>query len=492
MLDDGEKIELEQLLAELSAADEWQKVGRRDNGLKFYEPNKMQFKAHQCTSDVILYCGGNRAGKSTLGAVELAMHCTKQYPDWYPENKRYNRPVKCVISATEFPVVARVIEPKLVDYLPRGTYKLKRSAQGYLSRVTFNDGSVIDILTSEMKDEAYESADWDLGWLDEPQQIRKYQAILRGLVDRQGRIMITFTPLTEPWMKEELVDKANGKYISVFTVNMRDNMFTRKGEPILKEEAIAKFEAAIPEDVRDTRISGQFFHLRGVVYKEFDETHIMDCDHSGGVSLCGAHYQYPDPVICVLDPHDRQPHHLIWAWIDKNNDVHVDYEHVEHLEIPLLAGKIRAIERIRRYNIRRRIIDPNFGRKPAAVGTNASVIQELAREGCSFYEANDNVELGHFIVRDYLHYDRRRPVTATNCPKLYFSREGAPRTIRSMKNLQYADWMGKTKGERDPKEGTLVDRDAHGADCIRYLLISKPNHRLLRGEGVHELHEAAY
>ena len=85
------------------------------------------------------------------------------------------------------------------------------------------NGSTIDILTSEMKDMSYESADWDFAWMDEPQNNYKYTALQRGLVDRGGRTLITFTPLTEPWMKEDLIDKADGKRIAVITGTMHDN-----------------------------------------------------------------------------------------------------------------------------------------------------------------------------------------------------------------------------------------------------------------------------
>lgn len=463
----SEEIVVQQALAQLEDLDKERDARKHQRGMDYYVPNKMQYEAHKCGARTLLYCGGNRAGKTTFGAMELAYHLTRRYPAWYPVDKRFSRPIKAVISGTSFAIISRVIEPKLFNYLPRDYYTVKRTAQGYLSRITCIDGSTVDVLSSEMDDMMYESANWDFAWMDEPQQKRKWQGIQRGLVDTRGREVITFTPLTEPWMKDELVDKADGRRIALFQVNIRDNRQSIDGKDILSEDAIQEFEATLPEDVRETRIDGKFFHLRGVVYKEMGEIHIRTFD-----------YQYPDPVICVLDPHDRVPHHVIWAFIDRQDDIFVDFEFEKHIELDELARQILAIEKARGYNVRKRIIDPNFGRKPSRVGTNYTVINELARNGCPFYEGQDNIELGHMVVRDYLHWDRRKVESATNKPKLFFHRQRAVKTIASIRNLQYEEWQGKTAGEKDAKE-VEKDKENHGADCIRYLCISRPKFRYL-------------
>lgn len=479
--------EIEQaLLAELEMLEGVSNERRKDRGMDYYIPNPMQLKAHKCVSRTILYCGGNRAGKSTFGCLELCFHLTRKYPDWFPKERRFKKPIKAVISATEFPVITRVIEPKIMEFLPRGSYKVKRTAQGYLQRLEMKDGGTVDFLTLEMKDEAYESADWDFAWCDEPQALRKYEAIMRGLTDRRGLMVITFTPLTEPWMKEKLVDRADGKLISCFTVNIRDNKFDINGNPILNEQAIAELESVFSEDVRDTRISGHFFHLRGVIYKEFSDAHVQDFSYDDP-KFQGVKY----PVICVIDPHDRRPHHVIWAYIDPCDDIFIDYEYEGHIELDDLAKKLMEIEQARGYNMRKRIIDPNFGRKPARVGSNLSVIQELRRHGLACYEGVDNLELGHLVVRDFLHWDNRKPQTALNKPKVFFSRDRAARTIRSMRNIQYEDWEGKAKSERDLKE-TEKDKDTDGADCVRYLLVQKPTYGNMYLERHDDLIEQPY
>jgi hypothetical protein len=451
---------------------------RRLRGIENYVPNAKQKLGHLSGCRTVLYCGGNRAGKSTFGAAEICMAMTKIYPEWYPQRKRFFGSVRGVVSGTSFGVVMRVIEPKLNSLLPMGTYSVKRTAQGFPSQYKFKDGSILDVLTLEMDLMAYQGADWDIAWLDEPQSKIKYLGIQRGLVDRRGRCIITFTPLTEPWMKEDLADRADGKEIDLYTVDIRENMKTVNGTEILSDQAIKDFESTLPEDFRETMLHGKFFHLRGAVYQEFGDEHLRTFD-----------YDKKSPVICVLDPHDRVPHHVIWAYIDRDDDVCVDYEWEGHVELDELAKIILKIEKERGYNMKRRLIDPNFGRKPARVGMSVSVMQELRRQGCGFYEANDNIELGHMMVRDYLHYDHKKEISATNKPKLFFSRERCFKTIRSMRNLQYEEWVGKTADNKDPKE-VEKDKENHGADCVRYLIISRPKYGSKVAE--YELVESPY
>lgn len=464
-----EKLTKERLLEENKKILQALEARKKAIGMDYYTPNSMQLKAHKSLCRTILVCAGNRSGKSHCGAMELCFHLTRRYPDWYPLEKRFKKPIKAVISCNSFSTALKVIESKLTSLLPQGYYKIKRNPQGYPSRITCKDGSTVDILTLEMADQMYESADWDFAWEDEPQQQRKREAIFRGLTDRRGLEIITFTPITEPWMKEELIDKADGKKIELITASIRDNLQDIKGNQILSAEAVDEFEASLSEEFKEARMFGSFYTLRGRVYKQFNESaHVKQFS-----------YKDPEnfglPVICVLDPHDRRPHHLIWAFCDRNDDIYVVKELIVHCELPDLADKIRTLEKEEGYFVKRRFIDPNFGRKPAAAGSNRSVIQELSRAGIGFYEAQDDIEIGHMIVRDYLNYKMDKPITAVNKPKLFFHHTDCPKTIRSVRNLQYEEWQGKTKGERSVKEAEK-DRDTDGADCVRYLLICRPRY----------------
>jgi len=430
---------------------------KKERGMDFYIPNKVQVKAHQSKAKIICYVGGNRAGKTTLGAMEVAWHVTKKYPDWFPRERRFKGPIKIRIATDKFFKIDTVIEPKLRAYLPAGEIKrIKRSPQGYVTKLSTRDGSFIEFLTMEQDQMAFEGQDLDLFWGDEPVNRARYIATQRGLIDRGGYTLLTFTPLVEPWMKEEIVDSADGKNIDVFTADIRDNKFDTHGNAILNEEDIQRWEDMLTDDEKETRLHGAFFHLRGRVYKEFSDVHLID----------DFKYEQGYPVICVLDPHDRQPHWIIWAMIDRTDDIYVIYENIIHCSTQELAANILATEKYFGWNMRKRLIDPNFGRRPAKIGMDISLIEELRKFKCVFTEANDNKDTGHMRVKSLLHYNADRPIDINNRPKLFFDRRFAPKTIHSMRNLQHDEWKGQT--DRDPKE-EVKPKDKHGSDCIRYL-----------------------
>jgi hypothetical protein len=478
-----------QEVSELERIDALLSTRRQRSGLTYFTPNHPQLQALQATARIVIYSGGNRAGKSSAGAFWLGCHLTNTYPacdchgEWF-KGRRFTGPIKAVIAATEYPIIERVIEPKLMSLLPKDwIVQVKRTPQGYLRRVIGQDGGSIDILSNEMDQLAFEGADWDVAWIDEPTQRGKYTAIQRGLLDREGLSFLTFTPIVEPWMKEELVDQADGMFIAVIDADTYQNTETIHGEAILSKDAIRQFEQSIPEEERATRIHGQFFHLRGVVYKEF-----LPGIHSRDFT-----YTYPDPVICVLDPHTRKPHWVVWAWLNRMDQLFIDRELVFEGTLRDLAKTIILTEQRAGYHVRQRIIDPNFGRTPMIV-TGRTVIDELMQKPfpLRFLESNDDVEAGILKIKQLLHFDREQPISLTNMPGIYFHQDRARRTIHSVRNLQHEEWKGKTRGEKDPKETTRA-KDDDGADCVRYLGMSLPRYdRLLGRQASVELEEPAY
>lgn len=476
-----EVVEAEQVTPDLPISPELQALlneheqlsreieGRKKlRGINFYVPNMYQYKAHCSTAKQRLVVKGNRAGGSTWGAAEIAMHLTKKYPEWYPKENRFRGSLKIRIATDKFFKIDTVIEPKLRQFIPWKEVILKerRGPQGYLQKLNCKDGSFIEFLSSEQDQMAWEGQDIDFFWGDEPMKRSHWIATKRGLLDRGGRAIFSFTPLIEPWMKADLVDKADGKNIDVFYANTRDNCFDIKGNPILSEQDIRDFENMLTDEERETRIEGKFFHLRGVVYKELSATIHLINDFNYSRDFAGY------PVICVLDPHDRLPHWVLWAMVDRINDVYVMYEMVKEGTYAELAAGILATEKYFGWNVVKRYIDPNFGRKPSA-SSGMSTIDELAKYRAVFTEAlSDNIELGHLRVKEYLRFNHNKPLDINNKPKLYFVKGSVMRTWNSMLNYQHDEWKGTQ--DRDPKE-EVKPKDAHGADCVRYLIVSQPS-----------------
>ena len=481
-------VEQEQLrlaLQEIESVEQELQRRRRESGIDYFIPNQPQHRALLSPARTLAYVGGNRVGKTTLGASWASAHFSRRYPScechggWFPQAKRFSGPTKGAIVVTKFDKIEQVIEPKLKAVLPIDSVaKMNRTPQGYIRRILGKDGSTIDILTNEMDQMAFESTDWDWVWIDEPLPRSHYQGIRRGLTDRMGQCLLTFTPLVEPWMKEEIVDAADGKRIDVVMADTYQNLEDIHGNPILTREAVHELEMAYPEDVRKTRIYGQFFHLRGLVYTEYNSIiHEREWEYFKGehhdLPAGQRSFAYPDPVVAILDPHDRLPHHVIWAIIDRTDWLYVDRELIFQGTLQNLKKTILWVEQKAGYNVVRRVVDPNFGQKPAEVGGGRTVRQELSRPpfSCPFGLANDDKEAGRMKVKDYLHFIPERPLDITNSPRLYFHRGRCPGTIRSMRNYQYDEWKGAGKDEKDLKEKEK-QKETHGADCVRYLCMA--------------------
>jgi hypothetical protein len=352
---------------------------------------------------------------------------------------------------------------------------VKRSPQGYLlhMEVRWRDSeiSTIDFLSQEQDLMSFEGTDSDLVICDEPMKRVIYVALSRGLLDRNGYLICAYTALKEAWMKE-VTDQADGKKRALVVADIRDNKWDILGNHILSEASIKRFEELLSEDEKEIRLHGKYYHLSGLVYKELDQV---------------AHYvdKLPDRYItwAVLDPHDRNPHWMIWAAVDPSGDIVIYDELILNGNLYELSQAIKAREKNRVMHTR--LIDPNFGHKPAAVGSNQSVQDQLRKLGVDFTEAIDDEEAGIAAVREYLRFNKLKPVDFTNKPKLFFLRNAVPQTAKAMFNLQYKEWK-HIQDEKEDNEA-IMEKNKHAGDTIRYLCIASPRFKKFKSyEGIED------
>ena len=471
------KEELKRYIEELEQIDNL--LGRRkdENGILYYTPNPKQFKFHCSHSKRILYVGSNRSGKTESAMAELAMHSTGMYPDWYPADKRKAHGQKILWVSPSFEHIQNFVEPKFNKLVPKDRIlgKPRRLSYGYLAQVdiqhTSGSTSRVYFKSQEQKLMSFEGSDYDMAISDEPLSRPLYSAIVRGLVDRGGIMIFTLTPIEQQWMKEELCDRADGKFIEMFIADIRDNLCDIKGRPILNEQYIKEFEDSIPEEEKEIRIHGRWYHLSGLVFKEIDPNVHRVEDHK---------VPPKSPIISITDPHDRNPHWTIWAYVDSTDDVYVCGELISTGTPEEFSLKMLAHERHMNWTVKRRIIDPNFGNKPKSVGSRIRVIDQFRNCGLkNLVLGMDDDESGKFKIRSYLKFNRKKPVGIDNKPKLYFFKEGAKETFRAVANLQYDDWAKHLSDAKELKE-RVRDKNKHAVDCLRYLLSSNIRYETVR------------
>ena len=207
--------------------------------------------------------------------------------------------------------------------------------------------------------------------------------------------------------------------------------------------------------------------MSGVVYKEFDQSvHVID-----DVKVDRIY-----PVYFVLDPHDRNPHWGIWAYVDKTDDVIICDELIQHGTPEEYSKAVLALEKDRSYRMRKRIIDPNFGNKPGSVGSRVRVIDQFRSAGLkNMILGIDDDEAGKLKIRSYLKFNKSKKVDISNKPKLFFFKTRAVKTWKAVSNLQYQDWQRKVAEDKERKE-SVKDKNKHAGDVCRYLLLSNPRY----------------
>lgn len=430
-----------------------------------YVPHAKQKLFHCAPNKIRAVFGGNRSGKSEMGVNEAKFHATGVYPDWYPTENRFTGPTKGRIVVTDFKAASReVIEPKLKRWFGEAICKIERS-MGNLSKVhvTHITGgiSTFDVMTHEQDTNQFEGWAGHWVWFDEPPPRDKYIACLRGMVDYGGRMWITATPITQPWLFDEIVtNTARNAWHT--EVSIYDN-------PHLKVHEIEEFLISLTEEEKEARILGKFLHLSGRIYPELDlKLHLIK-------ELPQEHYSWP--VYFVLDPADRRPHHGLWLKMDPMGTLYVYDEIVFKGTVAETSAQIKLRERMAGVNPDTviRILDPNKGRSPSIV-SGLKLYQEFGANGLGFQtKVNDDLITGHLAVKERLSYDKKQPISSTNSPKLFFVLDKTRECIRQLLSYVWDDWRGRNASNKSQKE-TPLDINKDFPDCLRYACVFVPSH----------------
>ena len=448
--------ELNNLLVELEELHKF--------ALQKYIPHKKQKDFHVSLHKIRAIFGGNRSGKTESGTNEAKFHATGDYPDWYPEEGRFKGATRGRIVVTDYKKGCQeVLEPKITQWFPEERITRIERFMGHITKLFIRHRtggiSTIDIMTHEQDDRSFEGWSGHWVWFDEPPPREKYIACLRGLIDFDGRCWLTLTPISESWLYDEIVLTQTPNRVWFITVDIRDN-------PYLSELAIQDFEASLTPEEKDARIHGKFIHLAGRIYKMLNpEIHVIK-------EIPTLDWKFW-PKWFVLDPADRRPHHGIWFTVDPRDTIYVFDEIVFKGTIQDVSKQILLRERTMGVHTDSviRILDPNKGKTPSAA-TGLKLIEEFAVNDVYFTcNVNDDIATGHLAVMNVLNYDKDKPISSTNSPKLYFVRDSTTECVKQMLMYSWDDWRDKsTKSDKEkPKD---INKDM--PDCIRYGVMSRP------------------
>lgn len=467
---------------------------KREAPLYFYTPSRKIRPFHQSRSILRNLCGGNRTGKTESNVAEAGAYALGYRP-WVlrelglalPE-KPWIRPANlpeealCFNGAgirvkipntglmlTGLPLkqgVGEILSPKVHKYLAPYIDKEWYAHAGTPIKVRLKNGSEFFYGSDEQDRMAREGAAYDWISCDEPFKKSTYTAIRRGSIDNFAPLWASYTPIgpNANWMFRDLYTKADGKRIFAVTVSIYDNDY-------LSREAIEEFanDPAIAEAEKEARLYGRFQSLIDRIYPEFDpDIHVV-------TTFRPPRHWYHGMTV---DPHSIKPWFISYFAVNEVGHIYF-YDEWPKSDFTKIRRDPKSFDDYAEVltrldsdtDIALRNIDPNYGpRRDVLRGVPVeSVVHEMERRGFSFnYRLNDDLEFGESRVHQLLRYNTAEPLTALNCPKIYFC-ESVPNLINSM-SFYTARTRPGTDGEVDETKREEAFKD--GADVVRYTAVS--------------------
>lgn len=318
---------------------------RSENEIEFYCPHEKQRNFHSAALYHYRYARtGNRFGKSEMGAAEDVAFAIGYRP-WLSEGDPLRtlgipqHPTKGLIVTTDWDKSTEVFTSteegpnrgKLFKYIPKSRhlgYTKNHSGAIDMIRVRHVSGGVsiihLDTVKSFKQNPlGQESSWWDWIHYDEPVPEEMYKANIRGLMDHDGRVWFTCTPLTEPWVDEKFIPDTESQSKEVINIQINGDFWMMTGKtddnPFNTKEAIERVMSQYSEEERETRRSGVPKAYFGLVYgHEFQwEKHVLK-DPPRGWKDWG-HPPENHTLRFAIDYHPRKPHHVLFIATSPND-----------------------------------------------------------------------------------------------------------------------------------------------------------------------------
>ncbi|MBR1984527.1 MAG: terminase family protein, partial [Clostridia bacterium] len=252
------------------------KVRKSKNNLARYNTGKIKHEKqlifHKCTKRNRWVFGGNRTGKTECGAVESVYLARGNHP--YRKNKK---DVEGWVVSLSSQVQRDVAQKKILHYLnPDWIVDIVMQS----GRRDFPENGVIDYIkiknvfggisrigfkSCDQGREKFQGTSLDFVWFDEEPPKSIYLECKMRVIDRQGEVFGTMTPLKGlSWVYDEIyLNCHNDNEVWYEQMQWEDN-------PYLSPVEIKQIETSLGVDEVESRKYGHFLGCEGLVYKEFD------------------------------------------------------------------------------------------------------------------------------------------------------------------------------------------------------------------------------
>ena len=308
----------------------------------------------------------------------------------------------------------------------------------------FGGLSKIGFKSCDQGRDKFQGTSLDFVWFDEEPPEDIYKECKMRVIDKQGEIFGTMTPLKGlTWVYNEIyLNKNNDSEIWYEQMEWADN-------PYLNKEEIDALTQTMSSDELDARRYGKFTANGGMVYPEFDE-------NINVIEPFDVPYEWYDNI--SIDPGLNNPLSAHWYAVDYDNNIYVIAEHFEAKKgIEYHSNMIKAIcEKLHWKTFNGKInalIDSAANQKTLA--SEKSVTELFYDYGINVNpKVNKDLFSGIQRVKTYLK-------NAKGETKLYIFKT-CTNLIREIKSYFWGD------------SDAPIKKDDHCLDEMRYYIMSRP------------------
>lgn len=423
-----------------------------------YSPLSKQSEFHASPAKYRAYVGGFGSGKTIAGCVEALIQSLE-----HPGNRG-------LIGRKSYKELKATTQSEFLRILPREMISDWNKSDGILR---LKNGSEILFWNLENPD-TFKSL--NLGWfyLDEATEVdEEVFNILRGRIrlkrDSNGKQIrrcgwLTTNPNGHDWvwkfwesLQGKLYIRLNYHLIKSPT---RDNRY-------LPEDYVQDLIETYPPEWLARFMEGSFDAFEGQIYPALSEgyhvipstmySHLMD-------------YIRPLAKFRVMDYGYANPTVVLWYATDEFGNLFF-YDEYRHTRRTVAEHAPEIKSRHEEHEFGTFLADPSMKRREGASGL--SLMDEYAEHGIYLHPANHDIRAGIARTSEYLRTssDRVNPITDQRpAPKLFFSHK-CMQTFEEMRGLQ---WKKLKPGQTGAAAEEPVDKDDHGADCVRYAVMGRP------------------
>lgn len=291
-----------------------QKKPSNDN----FGPYKWQLEFFEAINPTRGIMAGNRCGKTQTAAMEIAIHCTGMYPDWWV-GKRFNHPVDVWTGCETNELSRDVVQNALLGeegshgtgWIPKDSIigvKYRQAGVPDVAdviKVKHSSGgtSIVKLKTYEQGRKKWQGTSKHLVWLDEEPSWEVFSEAKTRTLDKKGLLLLTFTPLSG---STGVVDFLLNEDSPAFMKNV-----TWDDCPHLDEGAKKELSETYQDWERDTREKGIPMLGSGAVFK------IDDND----IKIEPFEIPYHFAQLCGIDFGIDHPGSAVWLAHDRDRDI---------------------------------------------------------------------------------------------------------------------------------------------------------------------------